>query len=375
MNDSSDSNHCEPTRRGHQSSRDCRDINRRIPSAFSQQRTLLLALLVAVVSSMHGLHAEEPLCDRACLVALADQYLAALTAHDPSLAPIAPGAIQAQNQHRISNGEGLWKSAGSFAKIRQYVADTQTGQVGVQTILDEAGQQAIYAVRLKIVNHRITEAETLLTHDGEGGPPFEPEGFLIREAPYIRSVPETIRSSREQLLQTARTYWTLATTTHNAQGAPYMVDCVHFQNGVNTDWERELSPSEAAAPDRNAPEAYDGRIWTCARELTLTTQPWVKERAVRTLVDEERGLVMTWNLVDVAGRPGPDGKLPAPPKIGDPVPPLPANAPPGLSAIGWATRGQPQTLYHAEVMRIVGGKIQREQVFQRALAPNAESLY
>jgi hypothetical protein len=255
------------------------------------------------------------------------------------------------------------------------VADTQTGQVGVQTILDDAGQQAIYAVRLKVVNHRITEAETLLTHDGEGGPPFEPEGFLIREAPYIRSVPAAIRSTREQLLQAAQTYWTLATTTHNAEGAPYMVDCVHYQNGVNTDWERELSPSEAAAPERNAPEAYDGRIWTCARELSLTTQPWIKERAARTLVDEERGLVMTWNLVDVAGRPGPDGKLPAPPKIGDPVPPLPANAPPGLSAIGWAMRGQPQTLYHAEVMRIVGGKIQREQVFQRALAPNAESQF
>jgi hypothetical protein len=349
--------------------------SKRTAATLSRRCAELLAAVACALSASHDVYAQGIDCDRSCLVGIADQFLDALTAHDPSRAPLAPGASQAENQQRITGGQGLWKSAGSFAKIRQYVADTQTGQVGVQTILSDDGQPAIYALRLKVVNHRITEAESLVTHDGEGGPPFEPEGFLLREAPYIRSVPQPVRSTREQLLQTAQAYWTLATTTHNAAGASYTADCMHFQNGVNTDWERELSPAEAAAPERNAPQAYDGRIWTCARELTMTTQPWVKERAVRTLVDEERGLVMTWNLVDVAGRPGPDGKLPLPLKSGDPIPPLPANAPPGLSAVGWASRGQPQTLYHAEVVRIVGGKIQREQVFQRALPPNAESLF
>jgi hypothetical protein len=319
--------------------------------------------------------AQAASCDRACLLAHANRYLEAMTRHDPALLSFARDAKLAENHHAMKAGEGIWKTAVSFSKARQYVADPQTNQVGVQAILDDAGKPALFALRLQIANNEITEAETLVTHDGEGGPPFEPEGFLIREAPYIREVPQQVRSTRAVLLQAAQQYWDLATTTHKGDDAPYTTDCFHFQNGVNTSWERELTPAEAAAPERNAPQPYDGRIWICARELTLTTQPWIRERSVRTLVDVERGLVMTWNLVDVKGRPGPDGKIPPPPKPGDPIPPLPDNAPPGLSALGWSLRGQPQTLYHAEVKRIVDGKIQREQVFQRSLPADAKSAF
>lgn len=328
-------------------------------------------VILAVPAAM----AQTASCERACLIGHADRYMEALTRHDPAVIPFARDARLAENQQAIEPGEGIWKSAVSFSKARQYVADAQTGQVGVQAIVDDSGKPAIFALRLKIVNNEITEAETLVTHDGEGGPPFEPEGFLTREAPYIREVPQQIRSSREVLLQTARRYWDIATKTHRGEDEPYTTDCFHFQNGVNTSWERELTAAEAAAPERNAPQAYDGRIWICARELTMTTQPWTRERSVRTLVDADRGLVMTWNLVDVKGRPGPDGKMQPPPKSGDPIPPLPANAPPGLSALGWSQRGQPQTFYHAEVKRIIGGKVQREQVFQRALPADAKSAF
>lgn len=339
------------------------------------KRARCLGLALAILFAMPAAVAETSSCDRACLTGMANRYLEAIARHDPTLVSFAPDARLAENHQLIKAGEGIWKTAVSFAKTRQYVADPQTGQVGVQGILEDAGKPAIFALRLKIVNNAVTEAETLVTHDGEGGPPFEPEGFLLRESPYIREVPQEIRSSRDVLLQTARKYWDLATTTHRGEDAPYTVDCFHFQNGVSTNWERELMPPEVAAPERNAPQPYDGRIWICARELNLTTQPWIRERSVRTLVDVERGLVMTWNLVDVKGRPGPDGKIPPPPKPGDPIPPLPDNAPPGLSALGWSLRGRPQTLYHAEVKRIIGGRIQREQVFQRSLPADAKAAF
>lgn len=334
-----------------------------------------LTFAIATLGFLQAASADSTGCDRACLTGFADRYLEAMIRHDPTSVSFSRDAKLAENQQAIKAGEGLWKTAASFSKVRQYVADPQTGQVGVQAIADDAGRPAIFALRLKIVGNAVAEAETLVTHDGEGGPPFEPEGFLIRESPYMRDVPQAVRSSREVLLRTARKYWELATTTHKGADAPYTDDCFHYQNGVNTNWERDLTPSELAAPERNAPQAYDGRIWICARELDLTTVPWVKERSLRTLVDVERGLVMTWNLVDVAGRPGPDGKIPPPPKAGDPLPPLPDNAPPGLSAIGWSLRTQPQTFYHAEVKRIVGGRIQREQVFQRSLPADAASAW
>ena len=42
-------------------------------------------------------------------------------------------------------------------------------------------------MRLKIAGDRISEIETLVTHEGEGAP-FQPEGYLWREAPFIREV-------------------------------------------------------------------------------------------------------------------------------------------------------------------------------------------
>jgi hypothetical protein len=334
-------------------------------------RTKMPLFLTSLLALAGAAPARAANCDRACLIDTADKVLASIAHHDPSSGGILQTARITEN--RVASGTGsIWRTATTIAKTRQYVVDVPAQQIGVQTIAYEGAAPVILALRLKLEDGTATEAELLVTRDGEGGPPFEPEGFLIREAPYIRDVPAAVRSSRQTLLKVARRYWTLATTTHQPDAQMYLPDCFHFQNGVNTDWERQLTPSEAAAPERNAPQTYDGRIWICARELILTTAPWSHERAVNTLVDEERGLVMTWNLVDVAGRPGPDGKIPPPPAAGAPLPDLPGNAPPGLSRKGWALRSQPQTFYNAEVKRIIDGRIQREQVFQRALPANAQ---
>lgn len=332
-------------------------------------RTLLTMSLVSL--ALPSFAAAPSTCDRDCLVKFADDFLDAMVRHDPNGLAVANAIKAAENQMPMKLGEGAWRGVTSFARTKQYVVDTETGQVGVQAILYQDELPAVFALRLKVVNGQITEAETLLAHDGEGGTPFLPQGFLIREAPYVRDVPLAVRSSRTELLQTAETYWDLATSTHKGEAAPYTVDCFHYQNGMNTDWEASLKPGQA--PFGNTPaQAYDGRIWTCARELTLTTEPWTRARDARTLVDVERGLVMTWNLVDQKGRPGPDGKTPPPPGPFDSINVIPL---PGISARGYALRAQPQTLYHAEVMRIIGGKIQREQVFQRVLAPNAKSAF
>ena len=50
-------------------------------------------------------------CDRACLTGIADAYLAALVAHDPSRAPMAPNAKFTEQAQVLAVGEGLWKTA------------------------------------------------------------------------------------------------------------------------------------------------------------------------------------------------------------------------------------------------------------------------
>ena len=65
-------------------------------------------------------------CDRACLIKMADDYAAALVAHDPSRVPLASDAVTVENTKKIARGEGLWRTAtgGVTAGGRRYSVPT-----------------------------------------------------------------------------------------------------------------------------------------------------------------------------------------------------------------------------------------------------------
>jgi hypothetical protein len=68
------------------------DVQQGMESRMTTTRTAGRAMLGAViwVASVSGAGAAQPAaCDRQCLNPLADSYLAALVAHDPSRAPLA----------------------------------------------------------------------------------------------------------------------------------------------------------------------------------------------------------------------------------------------------------------------------------------------
>lgn len=338
-------------------------------------------------------------CDRVCLTKYVDDYAMSLIKHDPSGLPLASDVKVSENGKPINIGEGIWKSTVKFYSApssTQYVQDVQTGQVALMGVID-VGVPAIYAVRLQIKDGKITEIENLVKRESDAGGPFQPEGYLWREAPFIREMPAKIRSSRAKLAATADSYWTKAVTTHKGQA--YMPDCIHVENGMNTDWERPLTSWEAYDVKNNMPSNYDGRIWTCERELELSTHNWKAVIPERRLIDEERGLVLDWNLVR---REGPGPTNPATMPDGSPVVMM-AYGPPARGPDGWprgalgaapaggpfgpggpgaagAPRGAPptpppSTNYHAQLFRIVDGKISREQVFWISLPAAAAAPF
>jgi hypothetical protein len=356
-------------------------------------------------------------CDRACLVGVANTYLVALVKHDASSLPLAADFRNVENATVKSPGEGLWKLAQGIRAQRQYVADVPAGEVGVMAIFDGVDDQlGVLALHLKIAGGKIAEAESVVSQDGEGGPGWMPEGFLFRESPYVREVPAKFRTSRAGLTAAVNKYWDLATTTHKGYEAPYASDCFRYENGMTASWEAELSDEQLAQQKADlvgngfVPGAVDGRIWGCARELVLTTQPWTAARDRHLVIDQERGLVMSFTLVDAGGpgllgaatpaipgqrqggapgsapgggpgRPpgaGPPGGAPAalsagsltrPSQIGTTISSARnmAAGPPGMSMKGMqASRGE-RTIYQAQVNWIADGKIKREQVFMHVL--------
>ncbi len=70
------------------------------------------------------------------LIGIANLYLDALTANDPSRLPVTDDVRFTENTRAMKLGEGLWKTA-SAIKYRHTVADPLQGQVGVFCTLQD----------------------------------------------------------------------------------------------------------------------------------------------------------------------------------------------------------------------------------------------
>ena len=137
-------------------------------------RTAVAAFALSVVAGCPAAHAAQA-CDRECLIGVADGYLAAIAVHDPAKAPLAANVRFVENVKRLKPGEGIWAAAaGKATAFRIYVPDPVRGSIGLITIIDRKGAngvvQAQLAVRLKIEDRKITEAEHLVADVPAGAP-------------------------------------------------------------------------------------------------------------------------------------------------------------------------------------------------------------
>jgi hypothetical protein len=102
--------------------------NLRIPFAAA-------AILAAVAQAAPG----AANCNRACLDDIAEQYLAAMVAHNPSQVAIAPGTRYTENGVELKLPDGLWRIASSVGKYRLKVSDPEMGEIGFFAKADENG--------------------------------------------------------------------------------------------------------------------------------------------------------------------------------------------------------------------------------------------
>ncbi len=88
-------------------------------------------------------------CDRACLQGLAEQFIAALIAHDPSKVPLAKNARYSENSVPLPIPDGFWKNATGVRPYRLYIADPEWGTIGFYARMYENGAPVIVSTRLQ----------------------------------------------------------------------------------------------------------------------------------------------------------------------------------------------------------------------------------
>jgi lysophospholipase L1-like esterase len=263
------------------------------------------ATIKAALMPMEARH-EGRSCNRDCLLEAADDYLHALVAHDPSAVPLADDIAFVENIARLSPGQGLWQSAvappGSFAIYVPDETRQSVGFLGMMTRMaappapQEASaeeraqfaasaqtteQPALVAIRLRLDNGRIVEAEHLITgvRDAFLANLTEPRSGLVTE------VPPGNRMSHAALIEIGASYYD-ALDDNDGTLMPFAPDCLRQENGMIT------AGAGAGAGPNNAGTGQIAR--DCAGQLSSNVMAYIDRIENRRVfaADPVTGLVM-----------------------------------------------------------------------------------
>ena len=151
------------------------------------QRALRVTVALLAAAWLSGpVSAQQTVCDRACLVAQANAYFAALKAHNAQGLPQAAKARITENGAERKLAETLWAGAGE-AVYRFDVVNPRRGDVASEAVIRNAdGSKTMFMVRLKVLAGAITEIETIKANKGEADRLWDPD-TLTRVSPALPS--------------------------------------------------------------------------------------------------------------------------------------------------------------------------------------------
>ncbi len=252
---------------------------------------VVVGILWAAAVAQSAKRASSAACDRACLERFVNQYLEALVARDPFGLPLAPKIKFSENDQQLPFGDGLWNTATGLGTYKLYVADPQAGQVAFIGTLRENGTPIALALRLKIENRRISEAETLVVREEASAKNIEALG---QPDPVFReTASSTERASRRDLIAIANKYFE-GVERGSGDIVPFDPDCNRIQNGTQT-----TNNSNVKYPS----ESWNVLALGCKDQINTKFFTFIEKVHPRRflVVDDERNLVFGFFMFQIPG--------------------------------------------------------------------------
>jgi hypothetical protein len=246
-----------------------------------------VALLAVITALALPAARAQDACNRKCLQDIADRYLAALVAHDPTKAPLAASVRITENGQNLGTEHGLWKTAAGSAQFRLYFADPEQGAVGFIGQLMENDSPVPVALRLKVVNGQVTQAETIVARNT----PFaKADGFTTPNPVLLADVNAADRVSRAQMIRIADSYFTGLDTEHSAKNVRFDPGCQRREDGNVT--ANSGDPKASAMQKLGCKAQFDTGFSVIVTKVRDRRYP---------IVDVERGLVYAQVFFDHHG--------------------------------------------------------------------------
>lgn len=225
-------------------------------------------------------------CDRDCLIAAADEYMTALVAHDPSRVHWAKSVRYTENSVALMVGDGVWATVNAKSANPQYVTDPSTGNVAWYGAVEEHGEAAYYAMRLKVEDGKTSQVEVVIQRKGGSGPFGDPSNYTHDPA-FSEILPREQRVARSTLIALVDGYFSTLQRNDGTLHTKFDPDCARQENGMTTTNGTFATTAQG-----------------CEAQFKLGTFRY--DDAVRarryTIVDEERGVVVATGYIDHPAR-------------------------------------------------------------------------
>lgn len=230
-------------------------------------------------------------CDRDCLIGFARRYVDALERRDPSHVPLSPRVRFTENNVEMPIGnDGLWGTVSDVWDDALEVADELTGNVAWFGIVEEHGNPAYLAARIKVEDGAITEVETVVNRLPDMPKPFGDPAAIVHDPAFNEILPPAERRSRARLIAVADGYFNTVELNDGDVFTQFHPDCGRLENGM-------LTTGGGGGPG-NAGSMAEG----CEPQLRLgmyRINKRIRERRY-PIVDVERGVVVASGFFDHA---------------------------------------------------------------------------
>jgi hypothetical protein len=247
--------------------------------------------LLLMLSPWTAFAGGEP-CDRRCLETFAQQYLAALTEHDPAKLAWSSHARFSENGVLLKPGEALWSTISALTPVSDFAADPQSGNVSLFASITEGKRPALLSARLRISHGAVVELETVVARK-------ETSTFLV---PSLPAAEEAKPSADAAAMMAAAKAYLAAIVDPQAPIPPLSKRCQRIENGVQTTNNPDPLPGVNPSPLRAEVTGLD-----CAEQFHRRLLKFVtRVRDIRMpIVDRERGIVNAMLIFDHDGKPPP----------------------------------------------------------------------
>lgn len=273
--------------------------------------TLAAALLCVVINPLLAAPAEARAsieqrrsvpCDSECLQARMEGYLQALTTGSFERLRFAPNLQASENGSPVRIGAGAASQIVRLGQYRITAVDPVHGQVGFVGVAQTKTGATMLAIRLKVIDAEISEAETIIpgatlpsVFQDAARSLLERRARAAFELPLSRSE----RRSRKVMIRAANSYYE-GIERGSGRIVAFADDCHRIENGIAMVNNPEVQYPLVSADARALPN-FGAMGCRAQFDTGMTALSTVTHRRF-PLVDERTGVVFAFTRYNVYGR-------------------------------------------------------------------------